>query len=1085
MRIMKITAVIVLVFSMQAFAAFGQSEKLSLSVNGTFRSVIEQLEQISGYHFVLKYDESILDTRVNVRYNQESIDGVLDDLLEGTGYTYKIIDRYVAISRISEFPVNIQQEKRITGHVTDASGNSLPGVTIVVKGTTNGTITGSSGNFTLNNVPAGAILQFSFVGMQMQDIPVDGKTTFSVVMKEETIGLEEVVAIGYGVQKRSLVTGAISSVKSDDLQTIPSARADQAIQGRTSGVSVLSASGAPGSGTKIRIRGTNSNGKSNPLFIVDGMKTGDINNIDPADIESIEVLKDAASAAIYGTEGANGVIIITTKSGKGREARINYDFQYGLQSSRSNMDLMNAEEYKQWMEESGAGTVSLDGTDTDWMDEVFETSPMQKHYLSYSSGMKKSTYMISGSYFNQDGIVGGDKAKYERITARTNVKSNIKEWLDVGTNISFMHSKKKYIGEDDEYRSVVNNTLLLDPLTPVTYKGTPDNVQSMLDEGYTILKDENGSYYGLPRYVTGETANPLALLQTYHNSIVEDKILGSAYVTITPMKGLSVTSRIGLDLAYRTQHSWVPEYYFSSENQNTMTTVDDDIYKYYTWLWENFAAYTRSFGNHHLTVLGGYSAQEYQAPDYSLHSGPLIAEGSQYAYQGYTTSRDYDEVGGGFVDQTMTSVFGRISYDYLNKYLFEMSLRRDAASVFPKNKRAAVFPAVSLGWVTSEEKFVHINGISYLKLRGSWGENGSKANLPGNEDQEFWVFSGVRYPDATDNYQSGAEIDKLINKDLKWERTQQLDIGLDIRFLNDKLSLSADYYHKKTKDLIVQGTGPLSVGNEYPYVNGGDVTNKGFDFELGYRNNHRDLKYSVNVNLSTQDNNVSRLAVDAPVAGDNLRGYNLTWFEEGYPIWYFKGYKTNGVDPVTGAPIVVDTDKSGDITAADETYIGDPHPDFLYGATFNFQYKGFDLNLFLQGVHGNDVFMGWFRSDRPLSNKPDFMFKDRWTETHTNAKRPRANNTSDYVYRSDLMISDGSYLRIKQIQLGYTVPAKISKKYGFDKARIYVSLDDYFTFTNYKGLDPEAGSDTDDRQGVDRGIYPIAGKVLFGISVNF
>ncbi|WP_320018148.1 TonB-dependent receptor [Labilibaculum manganireducens] len=973
--------------------------------------------------------------------------------------------------------------KEIIGKITDSSGFGIPGVNISLKATTIGTVSDIDGNYSISANPENVIV-YSFIGYTTQEILVGDQTTINVVLDVDALSVDEVVVIGYGIQKKALNTGSISSVKGEELQNTPASRADQAIQGRTAGVSVLSNSGSPGAGTNIRIRGVNSNGNSNPLFIVDGMKTGDINNIDPGDIESFDVLKDAASAAIYGTEGANGVIIITTKSGKTGEAKISYDFQYGLQSSRSDLELMNASEYQQWMQESGAGTVTQNGNDTDWLDEVFEVAPMQKHHLSYSAGTEKSTYMVSGSYYSQNGIVGDDKAKYERITARVNAKSSLKEWLEVGNNFSFSHSKQKYIGEDDEYRSVVNNALLIDPLTPVTYDGTPANVQSLLDGGNTILKNNNGRYFGLAQYVTGETANPLAMLQTYHNTITQDKVLGMAYATVKPIKGLSFTTRIGLDLTYQTQHSWAPTYYFSSESQNSATSVDDEINKWYTWLWENFATYNKKVGDHDFTLLAGYSAEENQEPNYTMHSGPLIAEGDQYAYQEHTTSNEFDRTGGGYVNHTMTSYFGRLSYNYLNRYMMELSLRRDAADAFPTTDKSAVFSAASVGWIVSEEDFFDIKGIDYLKLRGSWGQNGSRANLPGNEDREFWVFSGIQYPGTDDVYQPGAEIDKLTNPNLKWETTEQLDLGLDLRSLNGKLSFTMDYYNKKTKDLIFVKQGPLSVGNEFPFANAGTVTNKGFDFELGYRNNDREFKYSINLNLSTQDNEVTKQA-GSPIAGDNLRGYDLTWFEKGYPIWYFKGYKTNGIDKTTGAPIVVDVNKDGEISAADQTYIGDPHADFLYGATFNAQYKGFDFNLFIQGSEGNDVFMGWFRSDRPFSNKPKFMYDNRWTPTNTNASRPAADNTSDYVYRSDLMVSDGSYMRIKQIQLGYTLPKSTTQKAGIDRARVFVSLDDFFTFTDYEGLDPEAGSSEVTRQGVDRGIYPISGKVIFGLSVNF
>ncbi|WP_372774306.1 TonB-dependent receptor [Mangrovibacterium sp.] len=1089
--IMRLSVLFILfgMFQVSAVTGYSQQTRMTINLKNTrLADVLNTIENQSDFYFLYNQDLIDVNRKVSIDVENQGIENILDQLFETSKVKYVIKDRQIVLTNLDETAQFVQKVGVVSGTVKASNGDPIPGATVVVKGTTIGTITDFDGNFSLNNVPDDAILQFSFVGMQMVEVAVNGQSVINAVLAEETIGLEEVVAVGYGIQKKSLVTGAISSVKAEDLQNIPASRADQAIQGRTAGVSVLSTSGSPGVSTKIRIRGVNSNGNSNPLFIVDGMKTGDINNIDPSDIGSMEVLKDAASAAIYGTEGANGVIIITTKSGtKGEKAKISYDFQYGLQSSRSDMELMNAAQYKTWMEESGAGTVTLDGTDTDWMDEVMEEAPMQKHHISYSSGTDKSSYMLSGSYFNQDGIVGGDKAKYQRYTARINAKSSVNEWLEVGNNISFSHSNQRYIGEDDEYRSVVNNTLLIDPLTPVTYDGTPDNVQALLDAGNTILKNDEGKYYGLAKYVTGETANPLALLDTYHNTIEQDKILGTAYATIKPVKGLSFTSRVGLDLTYQSQHSWNPTYYFSSENQNSATTVDDTINKWYTWLWENFASYSYSIADHSFTLLGGYSAEQYQAPDYYMHSGPMIAEGDDYAYQEYTTDDELDRTGGTFVDQTMNSYFGRLSYDFRSKYMFEFSIRRDAASVFPAANRAAVFPAFSGGWVISEEDFFNVEGIDYLKLRASWGENGSKANLGGNEDQELWDFTGIRYPgsNADDSFISGGEIKNLINPDLRWERTQQTDIGLDLRALGGKLNFSVDYYKKVTNDLIVSGTGPLSVGNDYPYVNGGDVTNKGFDFEAGYQDNIGKFKYSVNLNLSTLDNEVTYLKVDSPVKGDNLRGHDLTWFEEGYPIWYFKGYKTSGIDPVTGAPIVVDVDGDTEITAADQTYIGDPHPDFLYGATLNCSYEGFDFNLFLQGTQGNDVFMGWFRSDRPFSNKPLFMFEDRWTANNINASRPAANNTSDYIYRSDLMISDGSYLRIKQIQLGYTLPKSLTESVKVDRARVFVSVDDYFTFTKYEGLDPEAGSSTDNRQGVDRGIYPISGKILFGFSLNF
>ncbi|HYX06540.1 MAG TPA: TonB-dependent receptor [Bacteroidales bacterium] len=1087
---MKLTFLLFFVTMLSASAGSLYSQKATFDLamsNSTVKEVISTIEKQSKFRFLYNDDFADLNKRVNVQTQGKHIDEVLAMLFTDANLTYRILDNNLIVITPSEY---ILRQVKVTGTVTDATtGEPLPGVNIVEDGTTNGVSTDLDGNYSINVKDENASLIFSFVGYVSQTIQVSGQNVLNVQLSPDVESLDEVVVVGYGTQRKSLVTGAISSVTSEDIQNTSSTRADEAIQGKTAGVMVLPTSGSPGAATKIRIRGTNSNGNSNPLFIVDGMKTGDINNIAPGDIESIEVLKDAASAAIYGTEGSNGVVIITTKMGKAGQFKVNYDFQYGIQSLKTKMEVMDANQYTEWMNEAGATVSNTYNANTDWMSEVFQNAPMQKHRLSFSGGNDKTTYMISGSYLTQDGIVGGSKANYNRYTGRINVKSNLKKWLEVGTNLSYMHQKRNNIGEDDEYRSLVNNTLLIDPLTPVTYDGTPQNVQDLLDQGKVIIKNDAGKYFALTENVTGETANPLAVLKTYHNYTDQDKLMGTVYGKISPFEGLSFTSRIGLDLTYQTNHFWTPEYYFSPERSNPLTSIDDRINKWNTWLWENFATYTKAFGAHDFTILAGYSAQQDEAPYYSLHSGPMVAEGDQYAHTGYATSSSLDQVTGTYDKSTMASFFGRLSYNYAEKYLLEGSIRRDGASVFPTNNKYALFPAISAGWVVSKEDFFNTALLNNLKLRASWGANGSKANLPGNEDRKFWVFSQygfpIRYPDGTDSYQSGARIEKLPNPDLVWERTEMTDIGVDLGFFNNRLTFSADYYNKLTKDLIAGGTGPFSVGNNYPNVNAGDVQNKGWDFELGYRNYSHDLKYGVNVNLSTNKNEVTSLKVDAPVRGDNLRGYDLTWFEEGYPIWYFKGYKTNGIDEATGDPIVVDVNGDGVITPDDQTYIGDPHPDLIFGANVYLEYKSFDFKVFVQGTSGNDIFMGWFRTDRPLSNKPAYFYEDRWTSDHTSASFPAANNVSDYIYRSDLMVADGSYLRVKQIQLGYTVPADLTAKVGVSSLRAFVSLDNYFTITGYKGLDPEAGSSNDQRQGVDRGIYPAAGIFLFGLSVNF
>lgn len=978
--------------------------------------------------------------------------------------------------------------QEISGTVSDSNG-PLPGANVIVKGTSNGTTTNFDGNFTLTNVPTNSILVVSYVGYATQEVELNGKTNISIVLIEDANSLEEIVVVGYGAKKKSLVTGAISSIKSEDVSNNATTRVEQAMQGKVAGISVLSNSGSPGSASKIRIRGTGSNGNADPIYIVDGMKTYSIDNIDAGDIESIEVLKDAASSAIYGTEGANGVVIVTTKSGKNYDHPvISYNSQFGVQSERTKMDLMNESQYRTYLNEAGVANISSNGINTDWLGEVFEDAWMEKHHISFAGGSEKSTYLVSASYTNQDGIVGGDQANFKRYTARLNSKHQINNWLEIGNNLTYSNTARSVIDEDDEYRGILNNAILMDPLTPVLYDGTPSNVSDLLASGQTILSNRNGQYYGLPAYVTGEIANPIAMLSIQNRELKTDKILGTFFANITPIENLTLTTRLGIDINYVTEHNWNPVYYVSSERQNSLATVDDNITKNTSWLFENFATYKNSYEKHDYTFLLGMSAEKYQSPNWYLFSGPMPKEGDNYPYHDYTQDDDLDKVGGNFIERKKTSIFGRFSYEFDEKYLLEGTLRYDESSAFSDENKGAIFPSISAGWIVSSEDFWKADSkIDYLKFRASWGQVGSDQNLLGNEALQFFTSEGIKIPDGNGGFLNGYEAAAIPNPDLTWETSEQLDLGIDLRAFDGKLKFSTDYFDKKTKDLIVSGNSliPLSVGREYGNFNGGTVSNKGFEFELGYNDKVGDFKYSVNFNLSTLKNEVTELNIDAPIDGVSVRGFDgTTRFEEGEPIWYFRGYKTDGIDPATGEVNVVDVDGSGDITPNDITNIGDPHPDLLYGGQISVGYKDFDLNVNFQGTHGNEIYMMWNRTDRIYSNKPTFLYDNRWTAPGDNASYPKADVSSDHLYRSDLMVGDGSYMRIKQIQFGYSLPKTLLEKINIDRLRLFVSLEDYFTFTKYEGLDPEAGSSNNLSQGIDRGVYPIPGKVIFGLSVN-
>lgn len=956
---------------------------------------------------------------------------------------------------------------------------------MVVKGTLRGSITDIEGNYSIE-ASSDDLIEFSFVGFENQELAVGSQNLINVTMIETIRDIDEVIVIGYGVQRKSVVTAAISSVDAEDLQRGSIGRVEHAIQGKTAGISVLPVSGSPGAGVKVRVRGTGSNGKSDPLYIVDGMKTSSINDLNPNDISSMEILKDAASAAIYGTEGANGVVLITTKSGQKGEAKVNYDFAYGIQNLATNMELMNAAEYKQFMKEAGLTVNSSEGYDTDWLSEISESAPMQRHNLSVSGGGEKTTYMVAGSYLKQDGAIGGSNAAYERYTFRVNTKSDVKSWLEIGNNLSFAHSNRQILPEDDEYRSVVNSALLMDPFTPVLEKGITPAIQEELDKGTVMLTNPAGRYYALSRNVSGETANPVAFIENTNNEEISDKLLASFYGTVKPFEGFSLTSRIGMELNYVTRNSWSPKYYFSVERSNQVNIVEDWVDKYSNVLWENFASYNKKIGEHEFTGLLGMSYEDFQHPNYYLKS-QMPKEGDAFAYHQYSVNKETNRVGGEWEELTKISYFGRLSYNLKNRYMLEATLRRDGASVLPEGNQWGNFPSLSAGWNISEEGFWNIDAIDMLKLRASWGKNGSILNVIPFSDREFWVSTGIMYPAEDESLSQGVRIEKPINPDLGWEKSEQTNIGLDFYALRSRLSFSFDYYKKVTEGLLTLDSPVLSTGYYgVPSINGGNVENSGLEFALGYSDKTAGgLKYSVNVNLSTLKNEVTDLVNDTPIQGAALRGYNLTWFEEGKPLWYFRGYKTEGINPANGEIIVADVSGDGEITAADITEIGDPHPDLLYGASLSLEYKNFDFNLFMQGIQGNDVFMGWYRSDRPLSNKPRYFYTDRWTTAGQGASMPKPDNESDYLYRSDLMIGDGSYLRIKQIQLGYSLPRNVVNVVGLERTRIYVSLDDYFTFTKYEGMDPEAGSNDDNRLGIDRGLYPLTKKVMFGINVTF
>ncbi|RAV98670.1 TonB-dependent receptor [Pseudochryseolinea flava] len=1015
------------------------------------------------------------------------------------------------------------QNRSVSGTVLDESGQPLPGVNVVVKGTTNGSVTDVEGKFSLSNVDDNTVLVFSFIGYLAQEVAVGTQTSISVTLASDITQLGEVVVVGYGEQKKALLTGAISSVRSEDISTVSVSRIDQALQGRTPGVNISPTSGSPGAATKIRIRGVSSNNNSNPLYIIDGVRTSaaGMDFLSLSDVESIDVLKDAASTAIYGAEGGNGVIIVTTKKGRSNSSEITYNGQIGVQSVRPNgLKVMNAPQYQQYQQAAGQGArpyVGTSGDGTDWLDEVFKNAPQQNHSLNFSGGTDKSTYFVGGNIFKQQGIAGGDKAKFDRYSIRVNTSHKLKEWLTIGENLSILRTNRAGLAEDSEFGSLIGSAIALDPTTPVTYAGInptnyPQHVKDAIAANRALVRNGNGELYGISPYVQGEYGNPLARIDQSMGRTVQNKMLGNVYAEVRPITGLTVTTRFSIDAAFQRNHNWNPTNWYSPESNNGTPTGSDAWQEWYTWQWETFGEYNKSFGDHNFKFLAGGAQQKLTDNTLGGSYSGLFREEDKWSYGNFVPDA-IDRIGSNQETRTLVSVFGRVNYDYKEKYLAAVTFRRDGSSMLADGKKWGTFPSVSLGWVVSEEDFFGESlgsTISFAKIRASWGQNGSLAGLyPGIWQKAIStnVNGQIRYPSNDGLYVIGAAPTNLENRSLTWETSEQIDIGLELRFMNDRLSFVTDYFNKKSKNLITQGNPPGFAGNGIPFFNGGDVVNKGFEFELAYRDNGQSqLKYEVSVNMTTLDNEVTYLHPAVPeILGANVgTGWGgATAFKQGYPVWYFRGYQTDGIfqtqqqvdayndeiytgySGALGMPVIVDRDGNGRITPEDMTMIGNPIPDFYYGGRVSLAYKGFDFLFFIQGQRGNDILMGFNRTDRQGANRPEFFLTDAWTPENPTNDWFKANTGDEKTYSSDYMIFNGSFARIRQLQFGYTLPNSLTSKMKVKNVRAYISLDNFFTFTDYPGLDPEAGSNNDRSQGIDRGIYPVPRTFLGGLTFTF
>ena len=1023
----------------------------------------------------------------------------------------------------------IAQTVTISGNVKDSSGTPVIGASVLEKGTTNGIITDFGGNFTLS-VESNSTLVISFVGYKTQEINVNGQTSFNVVLKEDTEVLEEVVVVGYGVQKKKLVTGATVQVKGDDLQKLNTVSALGALQSQSPGVNITQSSGMPGEGYKVNIRGMGTIGSSAPLYVIDGVAGGDINMLNPADIESIDVLKDAASAAIYGARAANGVILVTTKQGKTGKVRVSYDGYYGVQQIAKKPELLNAKQYMEIMDRkdgaydwesllpSSLYKSIMDGTwnGTNWLDEATNNNaPTQNHAFNITGGNEFSKFSLGLSYTSQEGTIGKPvEPNYERYTARINsdhvvLKNNDFDVIKFGENMTYSYSEKSGIGIGNIYWNDVHNFLVANPLLPVY--------------------DSEGNYYDQDDKVADgwgfepNAANPIASMvyQRGKNLTRNHAFRGNFYLEIQPIKNLKYKTSFGYRFNSSSYRSYTDKFNLSAATINTNDKVTQTQSMDLAWTWENTLSYSLKKNYHAFDAVIGQSMEKWGIGENvsATNANSLFPGLFDYAYLSNTQGINSSLTTVSGAPQTagrLASFFGRVNYNYNEKYMFSATLRADGSGNFARGNRWGVFPSFSAGWVITNESFMESvqNWMDFLKIRASWGQNGN------SDITNFQYLSTIAF-DAQNSYvfgtdkvtqTTGAYANILPDKDISWETSEQLDLGIDARFFNSRLGLAFDYYHKVTKDWLVQAPILASYGTGAPYINGGDIVNKGFEIALNWNERIRDFNYGINFNLSHNKNEVTRIAnTEGIIHGPSdvltaMSGGEIYRAEVGYPIGYFWGYKTAGVfqnqaqvDATkaklsTAAPgelIFVDVNGDGEISEADKTMLGDPNPDFRMGFSFNLGYKGWDLSVTTNGAFGQQVVKSYRQYLGETKQNFTTDVYECWNGEGTSNTMPsiyKMESSESWKNFSDIFVEDASYLRIQNITLGYDFK-KLFPKMPLEQARIYLSVLNAYTFTGYSGMDPEVGASGNDSyswaSGIDLGFYPSPRTYMVGVNLKF
>jgi TonB-linked SusC/RagA family outer membrane protein len=1009
------------------------------------------------------------------------------------------------------------QNRTISGKIVDTGGLPVIGAAVMVVGNTQiGTATDLDGLFSLS-VPAGASISIESIGYKGQTIAVGNQTTFNIVLEEDAEMLEETVVIGYGVQKKSDLSGSVASVKSAELMDRSTTDAAAALQGKAAGVQIFNASGAPGEGSSIRVRGISSNSGSGlgPLLIVDGLKVDNINYLDPSMIESMEVLKDAASAAIYGAQAGNGVVLITTKSGtKSKDGTIFYNYKLSVDRLGHHAQVMNAQQYIDWQHTAGLlGTAeeliangTWDGvTDTNWADVLYGTGYTHNHTFGAQGGNDRGSYFLSFNYVDQDGMARGDKDVYKRFTAQVNADYKIKPWFTVSSNTSIERYQRQALGEHSEYAGSgagLLGTLIIDPLTPVYFKSYEElssGMQRAVDAGVQKVyrpADHPDWWYSTSKILEGDGINPLIYRDRNENKSEGWNIRGTVSANLTPFKGLVFTSRLGYRIAQSYSSNYEEPFYVNAKAYSTTYRISASSSQNYYYQWENFANFNKDFGKHSVSAMAGmsYTHSDNRSVGASLEGeDPLKGYAENFRYLTQDNGSGTKGISGGAPSQSaQISYFGRLGYTYDNRYNVQTNFRADAydsSRLSPKN-RWGYFPSVSGFWNISNERFfkdnVNRNLISFLKVRASWGINGNISVLSGYPYSTAISYNSQSYQFGdTSDLTLGSIPDGLANPDLTWETSVQTDLGLDLRMFNNRLTFGFDWYNKNTEGLLVNISPKAEVGIGSTTVNAGAVNNRGFEFELGWQDTVGDLHYSINANLSTLENKVTYLEPSVGhQSGTGFANYKLkTYFETGYPVWYLRGFKYAGIGENGKANFY---DIEGNITQSptdnDLQFIGNTLPTLTYGLTVRLEWKGLDFTLFGTGAGGNNLVPCVYRTQHMNVNSLTYFYNEAGKSIPTIDK---IWDQTDF-WSSDATMFKGDYFKIKQIQLGYSLPKKWLNKIFISSMRIYASMDDWFVITNYPGFDPEtASTGGTSGRGLDKGSYPNAKRLLFGVNISF